>query len=113
MPVQLQRRRSLTRHPNVGHDSLLPVLHAADLREVNVQRQETGAAEETQRSHGNSVVAGVLVAVEDAELLDLFRTVNVTLISDTAEDHNGEDLETEETATSSMLTDTFILSRRG
>lgn len=91
---QKQRRWSLTWHPNVGHDGLLPVLHAADLRKVNVQRQEAGAAEEAQRSHGDGIAAGVLVAVEDAELLDIFGPVNVTLVSNAAKDDDGEELQT-------------------
>lgn len=89
------RRRGLTWHPDVGHDGLLPVLHTADLREVHIQCQEGGTAEETQRPHGDGIVTGDLVAVEDAELFDFVGTVNVTLVSDTAKDHYGQELETE------------------
>lgn len=83
---------SLTGHPDVGQNGLLAVFNAADLGKVDVQSQEGHAAQEGQRSHGYAVVAGILVAVEDAVLLDLAGAVQVALVGDAAEDHDREQL---------------------
>lgn len=88
-----QRWWDLTRHPDVHHDSLLPVLHSTDLRKIYIQGQETCTAEETQCSHGNGIVTGILVAVEDAVLLHLLRAVDIALVSNTSQDNDGEELE--------------------
>ena len=82
----------LTGHADVSHHGLLAVLDAADLGEVDVQRQEGHAAQEGQGSHGDAVVTGVLVAVEDAALLHLGGPVHVALVSDAAEYDHGKQL---------------------
>lgn len=86
------RDGSLTRHPYVGQHGLLAVFDAADLREVNVQSQEGHAAQERHGAHEDAIVAGVLVAVEDAEDLDLAGFIDVALVGDAAKNHNGEKL---------------------
>lgn len=82
----------LTWDTNVSQDSLLSVLDTADLGEVHVQGQEASAAEERQRSHADAVVAGILVAVEDAVLLNLVWSVDVALVSNAAKNYYGEKL---------------------
>lgn len=81
-----------TWRPEVSQHRLFAVFDAADLREVDVQSQEGHAAEEGHGAHENTVVAGVLVAVEDAVLLDFVGAVDVALVGNAAEDHNGEEL---------------------
>lgn len=82
----------ITRHADIGQHRPLAVLDAADLGEVHVQSQEGHAAQEGHGAHEDAVVAGVLVAVEDAELLHLVGAVDVALVGDAAEDHDGEEL---------------------
>lgn len=78
------------RDADVRQDGLLPVLHAADLREVDVQGQVEQAGEEGEHAHGHAIAAGVGVAVVDAELLALGGAVEVALVHDGAEHHDGE-----------------------
>lgn len=58
----------LTRYANIREHSFLAVLDTADLRKVDIQCQVEKAAEESKDSHGDAIVAGILVAVEDAIL---------------------------------------------
>lgn len=87
--------RSRTRDADVGQHCLLAVLDAADLGEVDVECQEGHAGQEGHGAHAHSIVAGVLVAVEDAVLLHLIRPVDVALVSDAAKDDNGKELQLE------------------
>lgn len=89
MPAEV----GLTRDADVGQDGLLPVLDAAYLREVHVKGQVEQAGEEGEHAHGHAVAAGVGVAVVDAELLAFRGAVEVALIHDGAEHHDGEDLQ--------------------
>lgn len=82
--------RGLTRDSDVRQDGFLAVLHAADLREVDVQGQVEQAGDEGEHAHGHTVAAGVGVAVVDAELLTLQGGVEVALVHDGAKHHNGE-----------------------
>lgn len=83
----------LTRDADVGQDGLLPVLDAAYLGEVHVQGQVEQAGEEGEHAHSHTIAAGIGVAVVDAELLAFQGAVEVALIHDGAEHHNGEDLQ--------------------
>lgn len=80
---------------DISQHRLLAVFDAADLGEVHVQGQEGHAAEEGHGAHEDAVVAGVLVAVEDAVLLYFVGAVDVALVGDAAEDHDGEELQEE------------------
>lgn len=84
---------SFTRHADISQHGLLAVFDAADLREVHIQSQEGHAAEEGHGAHEDAIVAGVLVAVEDAVLLHFVGAVDVALVGDAAKDHYGEDLQ--------------------
>ena len=81
---------------DISQHRLLAVFDAADLGEVHVQSQEGHAAEEGHGAHEDAIVAGVLVAVEDAVLLHLVGAVDVALVGDAAEDHDGEELQMRE-----------------
>lgn len=87
--------RKLTRDTDVREHCLLAVLDAADLREVGIQSQVEKAAEEGEDAHGNAIVAGVAVAVENAVLLRIVHAVHVPFIDDGAKHHDGEHLEGE------------------
>lgn len=80
-----------TREDEVQQDSTSSVPDAADRGKVNIQDQETDAAEETGHADGNSVVTGVGVVVEDAQQT-LAADVDVTLVHNAAEHHDGENL---------------------
>ena len=80
-----------TGEDQVQQDSTSSVPDAADAGKVNVQDQETDAAEETGHADGDAVVAGVGVVVEDAEQT-LAADVDVALVHDAAEHHHGENL---------------------
>lgn len=80
---------------DISQHRLLAVFDAADLGEVHVQSQEGHAAEEGHGAHEDAVVAGVLVAVEDAVLLYFVGAVDVALVGDAAKDHDGEELQEE------------------
>lgn len=86
----------LTRDTNVRQHGLFAVLDTADLREVHIERQVEQAGEEGQHAHSHTIAASIGVAVVDTELLLLLRVVEVALIHDGAEDHDGEDLQGEE-----------------
>lgn len=86
-------KESRTRDADVGQHGLLTVLDAADLGEVDVQSQEGHAGQEGQGTHAHGVVAGVLVAVENAVLLHLVGPVHVALVSDAAKDDDGKELQ--------------------
>lgn len=64
-----QPASKLTRNSDVREHCLLAVLDAADLREVGIQSQVKKAAEEGEDTHGNAIVAGIAIAVENAVLL--------------------------------------------
>lgn len=83
-----------TRKDQVQQHSTLSVLDVAHGGEVNVQNQETDAAKETGHAHGNNIVAGTGVVVEDAEQT-LTADVDVALVHDAAEQHDGENLQAE------------------
>lgn len=85
-----------TWQPDISQHSFLAVFDAADLREIDVQSQEAHTAKKCHGAHKHPIIAGVLVAVEDAVLLLFFGLVDVALIGDAAEDHNGEELERRE-----------------
>lgn len=82
----------LTGHSHISQHGLLAVFDAADLGEVDIQSQEGYAAQEGHGAHEDAIVTGVLVAVEDAVLLHLVGAVDVALVGDAAEDHDGEEL---------------------
>lgn len=84
---------SFTWYSYISEHSLLAVFDAADLWKVDVQSQEGHAAEEGQGAHEDAIVTGVLVTIEDAELLGSTGRVDVALIGDAAEDHNGKELQ--------------------
>lgn len=81
-----------TWNPNIRQDSLLSVFNAADLGKVDVQSQKRNTAEESHGAHKHAIVTRILVAVKDAVLLHLIGAVDVALIGDTAENHDGEKL---------------------
>lgn len=81
-----------TWHSNIGQHSFLAIFDAADLREVDVQSKEGQAAQEVHGAHKNTIITGVLVAIEDAVLLHFVGAVDVALVGNAAEDHNGEEL---------------------
>lgn len=60
--------RKLTRDSDIREHCLLAVLDAADLWEVGIQSQVKKAAEEGEDTHGNAIVAGIVIAVENAVL---------------------------------------------
>lgn len=78
---------------DISQHCLLTVFDAADLGEVDIQSQEGHAAEEGHGSHEDAIITGVLVAVEDAVLLHFVWAVDVALVGDAAEDHDGEELQ--------------------
>lgn len=80
-----------TREAQVQQHCAAPVPHVAHGGEVNVQDQETDAAEETGHAQSEAVVAGVGVVVEDAQQT-LAADVDVALVDNAAEHHDGEDL---------------------
>lgn len=59
---------------------------------VDVQSQEGHAAEEGHGAHEDAIITGVLVAVEDAVLFHFVGAVDVALVGDAAEDHDGKEL---------------------
>lgn len=77
----------------VQEDNALPVLHAADLLEVDIHHQEEAAGQEGQQPNCDAIVAGSLIAVEDAAQHGGLICVHVTLIDDGAKHHNGEHLQ--------------------
>ena len=80
-----------TREPQVQQDGPAAVLHAAHGGEVDVQQQETNAAQEGGHAHRDAVVTGVCVVVEHAQQ-SLAADVDIALVHDAAEHHHGEDL---------------------
>lgn len=83
-----------TREDEVQQDSASSVPDAADGGKVNVQDEEKDAAEETGHTHGNPIVTGISVVVEDAEQT-LTADVDVAFVHDAAEHHHGENLQGE------------------
>lgn len=81
-----------TRENEVQQDSTSSVLDAADRGEVNVQDHEKDAAKETGHAHGNTIVTGIGIVVEDTEQT-LAADVDVALVHDAAEHHHGENLQ--------------------
>lgn len=78
----------------IQQDGAFAVPDAAHGRKVEVQHEEKHAAKETGHAHRDAVVAGVRVVVEDAEQT-LAADVDVALVHDAAEHHNGENLQGE------------------
>lgn len=76
----------------IQQDGAFPVLDAAHGGKVKVQHEEKHAAKETGHAHRDAVVAGVRVVVEDAEQT-LAADVDVALVDDAAEHHDGENLQ--------------------
>jgi len=105
--------RKLTRDPDVREHCLLAVLDTADLREVGIQSQVKKAAEEGEDTHGNAIVAGVAIAVENAVLLTLVQAVHVPFIDNGAEHHDGEHLAGRETGDTSGTSSTKEQSSAG
>lgn len=87
-----QPASKLTRNSDVREHCLLAVLDAADLREVGIQSQVKKAAEEGEDTHGNAIVAGIAIAVENAVLLRLVQAVHIPFIDNGAKHHDGEHL---------------------
>lgn len=85
-----------TREDKVQQDSTSPVPDAADGGEVNVQDHEADAAKETGHADGDAIVTGVCIVVEDAEKT-LTADVDVALVHDAAEHHDGKNLRAEDT----------------
>ena len=83
--------RKCTREDEVQQDGASPVPDAAHGGKVNVQDEEKDAAQETGHAHGDTIVAGVGIVVEDAEQT-LAPDVDVALVHDAAEHHYGENL---------------------
>ena len=83
-----------TGEDEVQEDGASPVPDVADGGKVNVQDQETDAAQETGHAHSDAIVTGVGVVVEDAEQA-LAADVDVALVHDAAEHHHGENLQAE------------------
>lgn len=75
----------------VEQDGAFPVPDAAHGGKVKIQHEEKHAAKETGHAHRDAVVAGVRVVVEDAEQT-LAADVDVALVDDAAEHHDGENL---------------------
>lgn len=80
---------SYTGEAEVQQHSTTPVLHVAHGGEVDVQDEETDAADETGHAHRHAIVTGVGVVVEHTQQ-PLATDVDVALVDDAAEHHNGE-----------------------
>lgn len=83
-----------TRKDEIQQDRALPVPDAADVGKVRVQDEEKDAAQETGHAHGDAEVTGICVVVEDAEQT-LAANVDVALVHNAAEHHDGENLQGE------------------
>lgn len=82
-----------TWQPDISQHCLLTVFNAADLGEVDVKSQEGHAAQKGHGAHKDAIITGVLVAVEDTVLLHFVGAVDVALVGDATEDHDGEKLQ--------------------
>lgn len=82
-----------TRKAKVQEDKALPVLHTADLLEIEVHHQEEAAGQESQQPYCDAIVAGSFIAVENAVQHRGLICVHITLIDDGAKHHNREHLQ--------------------
>lgn len=80
-----------TREEEVQQYSASSVLDAAHGGKIIIQDEEEDAAEEAGHANGDAVVTRVSIVVEDAEQT-LTADVDVALVHDAAEHHDGENL---------------------
>lgn len=90
----LQTRPPITCHiltweADLKHYSLLPVFNRADGGELVVKQEEEGACQQANQAHEHAVVARVCVLIEDA-VESLAAHVDITLVHDGGEDHQGK-----------------------
>lgn len=82
-------QKFLTREADLKHHSLLPVFDGADGGELVVEQKEEGAGQKAHETHEHAVVTGVCILIEDT-VEPLAAHVDVALIYDGGEDHQGK-----------------------
>lgn len=82
----------ITREAYLHKERLLPVFHAADLWEVNVQDEEQRARQKCNDSNGDPIVARVIILVENA-MQPFTPDVNVAFVHYGPKHYNGEYLQ--------------------
>lgn len=86
----------LTWQADISQHCPFTVFDTADLGKIDIQSQKGYTTEKGHGAHKDTIVTGILIAVEDAVLHFFIGAVDVALIGNATEDHYGEELQRKE-----------------